>query len=260
MRAVGERGSPRPRPSKRHRRQHRTEHLLLRQRVVGRHVAEQRRLDVKAAGRRVRRDLALAPAISSRSLVRCARKPLDPLQLLRGISGPQSRSRLGRRRRRARGSARRRCRRTRRRRGPRPAGASRPSTSGRRSGSMALTDERQRRVEIGIGEHDLRRLAAELQRAPGSVRWRRPAGPARPASARAGERDVVDAGMRGERCARLVAVAGDDVERARPAGRPRRELARRAARDRQASSAGLTTQALPMASAAPTLRPKICIG
>ena len=30
--------------------------------------------------------------------------------------------------------------------------------------------------------------------------------------------------------------------------------------DRQASSAGLTTQALPAASAAPTLRPKICIG
>ena len=30
--------------------------------------------------------------------------------------------------------------------------------------------------------------------------------------------------------------------------------------DRQASSAGLTTQAFPAASAAPTERPKICIG
>ena len=46
-----------------------------------------------------------------------------------------------------------------------------------------------------------------------------------------------------------------------PGGKPA-SAASSAARssDRQASSAGLTTQALPAASAPPTVRPKICIG
>lgn len=46
-----------------------------------------------------------------------------------------------------------------------------------------------------------------------------------------------------------------------PGGRPASAASRATcSSDRQASSAGFTTQALPVASAAPTLRPKICIG
>ena len=46
-----------------------------------------------------------------------------------------------------------------------------------------------------------------------------------------------------------------------PAGRPAASAMRaKASAVRQASSAGLSTQALPMANAAPTLRPMICIG
>ena len=75
----------------------------------------------------------------------------------------------------------------------------------------------------------------------------------------AGERDEVDAGMARERRARLLAQARDDVERALRKADLERELGD-AMSDSQASSAGLTTQALPQASAAPTERPKICIG
>ena len=66
-------------------------------------------------------------------------------------------------------------------------------------------------------------------------------------------------GWRGERRARLLAVAGDDVERAGRQAGLQRELADAQALS-QASSPGLSTAALPMASAAPTLRPRICIG
>ena len=46
-----------------------------------------------------------------------------------------------------------------------------------------------------------------------------------------------------------------------PAGRPAASATRaKASAVRQASSAGFSTQALPIASAAPTLRPMICIG
>ena len=61
--------------------------------------------------------------------------------------------------------------------------------------------------------------------------------------------------MAGERRAGLLAEARDDVERARREARPRARAAAKASAVRQASSAGFSTQALPIASAAPTERP-----
>ena len=113
-------------------------------------------------------------------------------------------------------------------------------------------------VQVGVVEHDLRRLAAQFQRdghvvVGGGVRHHL-AG-----LRRAGEGDVIDARMGRQRRAGLVAVAGDDVQRAGRQAGLGRDLGQ-LEQDRQASSAGLTTQALPAASAAPTLRPKICSG
>jgi ribosomal protein L44E len=65
--------------------------------------------------------------------------------------------------------------------------------------------------------------------------------------------------MLDQQVAGLVAVTGDDVERAlRETASAASSATRRM--DRQASSAGLTTQVLPAARAPPTQRPKICIG
>ena len=68
-------------------------------------------------------------------------------------------------------------------------------------------------VEVGIGEHQLRRLAAKLKRHRNDVLG----GSALDDLAdrhRAGEGDVVDARMRGEGGASLIAEARHDVERA----------------------------------------------
>ena len=66
-------------------------------------------------------------------------------------------------------------------------------------------------------------------------------------------------GCADERRAGFLAEAGDDVERARrQAGLG--AMRANASTVRHASSAGFSTQALPIASAAPTLRPTICIG
>ncbi len=122
-----------------------------------------------------------------------------------------------------------------------------------------IDDDRHDIVETGVGEYDLRRLAAEFERHRAMVLRRR----LRDRSSRdgrTGEADVIDARMRCQRSAGLAAIPGDDVERA--VGETHCFGASSATRssERQASSAGLTTQALPAASAAPTLRPKICIG
>ena len=132
-----------------------------------------------------------------------------------------------------------------------------------RTGLPAVLHDRghehgRRRFEIGVGEHDLRRLAAEFER-DGYVVLGRHLRDQLAGGRRSRERDVVDAGMACERGAGFMAVAGDDVQRT---GWQPGSTASSATRsnDRHASSAGLTTQALPAASAAPTLRPKICIG
>ncbi len=87
-----------------------------------------------------------------------------------------------------------------------------------RAGLAAVLDDGvdqhgQRRVEIGVGEDDLRRLAAQFHRDAPIVDGRglldRGAG-----HRRAGEGDVVNQRMRRERSTCLPAVTGDDVEHA----------------------------------------------
>ena len=75
-----------------------------------------------------------------------------------------------------------------------------------------------RGVEVAVGEHHDRRLAAELQHQPRDVARRPRASRAWPVAHRAGEGDVVDAGVRDQRRADLRAGAGDHVAHA--AGRP----------------------------------------
>ena len=72
---------------------------------------------------------------------------------------------------------------------------------------------RHRDAEIGVREHDHGRLAAELERDVLEVA-RRGLDDQPPDFAGAGEGDLVDAGMGGERGARGLAEAGDDVDHA----------------------------------------------
>ena len=86
-----------------------------------------------------------------------------------------------------------------------------------------IDEEGQGRVEVGIGEDDLRALAAELEHALDGVPRRRLLHQGADLVA-AGERDEVDAGVRRERRAGFLAEAGDDVERAVGQPRCRRQL------------------------------------
>ena len=79
--------------------------------------------------------------------------------------------------------------------------------------TIALTTVGERGVPVGVGEDDLRRLAAELQRAADMVA-RRGGLDQRSDLLAAGEGDEVDAGMVRQRRARLLAEARHDVERA----------------------------------------------
>jgi hypothetical protein len=87
-----------------------------------------------------------------------------------------------------------------------------------------IDHEQQRLIEFGVGEHHLGRLAAELQGHRAGVRGR---GLLHETAdlARAGERDVVDARVSGERGPGLLAVAGDDVQSTRRQARRHREPA-----------------------------------
>ncbi len=77
----------------------------------------------------------------------------------------------------------------------------------------ALTRNGKRAVEIGVREHQLRRLAAEFERHRRDMAGRGFLHQ-RANSDRAGEGEMPDARMGGERCARLFAEARNDVERA----------------------------------------------
>ena len=94
----------------------------------------------------------------------------------------------------------------------------------------------------------------------GQCRFAASAATQRAGGRRAGERNVRDARMLDERGARLAPEPRDDVDRALGQARLRRQVRATRSSDRHASSAGLTTQALPAASAPPTERPKICSG
>ena len=113
-------------------------------------------------------------------------------------------------------------------------------------------------VERRVGEDDVRRLAAELERdrdaRAGAAALDRLAD-----LGRAGERDLVDAAVRGERRARR-AVAGDDVDARRAASRPRRRSRRTAAPRAASVSAGLSTIVLPAASAGAIFQAAISSG
>ena len=114
--------------------------------------------------------------------------------------------------------------------------------------TIAFSDHRQRLLQVGVGEHDLRRLAAELQRHLHMI-GRGRLGHRRAGGGGAGERDVVDAGVRRERRARLGAEAATRRSAPRAASPAWSASAATASGVRQASSAGFTTQALPAASA-----------
>ena len=89
-----------------------------------------------------------------------------------------------------------------------------------------IDQERQGAVEVGVGEHELRRLAAEFERHRRDMA-RRGFLHQRPDGDRAGEGEVPDAGMGGERRARLFAKTGNDIERARGKTRLAREIGER---------------------------------
>ena len=135
----------------------------------------------------------------------------------------------------------------------------------RRAGLASVLDagideEGQGGIEIGIGEDDLGRFSAELEGDGNHVLRRRRSAPACRVATEAGERQMTrcpDA-----RSAPQPASAPRPVTTfSAPAGRPAPVAMRaKASAVRQASSAGFSTVALPMASAAPTLRPMICIG
>ena len=68
-----------------------------------------------------------------------------------------------------------------------------------------------RRIEIGIGEHDVGRLAAEFERHALQIAGRRP-DDGLPGDMRAGEGHLVDVRMRGQRRARGLAISRHDVD------------------------------------------------
>ena len=78
-----------------------------------------------------------------------------------------------------------------------------------------------RRLEVRVGEHDLRALPAELEGQLLQVRLAGGVDEPPGGADRAGEADLVDVGVARERLARGVAEAGHDVEDAvREAGLP----------------------------------------
>ncbi len=191
---------------------HRAEDLFLGQGMVGRHVVDQCRAHVVAAARRAVDELALGDddeAVVARQAEVVLDHHLLPLRDHRADVEVERR-RADAQRPVALGHA----------------GAHRleqrpldQDARGRRAGLPGVLDagvdeKGQRRVEVGIGEDDLRALAAELERDRDHVRRGRGLHP-RAGGDRAGERQMVDARMRRQRRARFLAEPGHDVERPR---------------------------------------------
>ena len=105
-------------------------------------------------------------------------------------------------------------------------------TAGAGDAAFAIVEEDahqravRRRIEIGVGEDDVGRLAAKLDGRLDEVAGGVADYPAAGAG-RAGEGNEVDAGMRGQMVANCRAIAADDVEgagRARPLRPPARRF------------------------------------
>ena len=130
-------------------------------------------------------------------------------------------------------------------------------------GVAELRDHRagDRGVEIGVGEHHERRVAAELERDALEVVRALPHQIAAPTSVEpvkltlriAGARDEPAADPRAARCRH-------DVDHARRARRPRAHSCASASATSGVCSAGLATTVQPAASAAPSLRVSIAYG
>ena len=106
--------------------------------------------------------------------------------------------------------------------------------------------EVERDLEVGVGEDDVGVLAAQLEGDPLDGRRRgghEPAAGLEPA----GERDQVDARVRGQRRTGLGPGAQDEVADARAAGRPPPAAASGGSRSAGVSSLGLSTNVLPAA-------------
>ena len=123
----------------------------------------------------------------------------------------------------------------------------------------ALTRTGSAALEVGVGEDELRRLAAEFERHRRDMaRGRRL--DQRPDCERAGEGEVVDARMARERRAGLLAEARHDVERAGGKARLAGEVG-----ERERGQAGVLRRLQDAGIAhrerrADRLRPTICIG
>ena len=144
---------------------------------------------------------------------------------------------------------RRRGRRTRRRPAARRRGACRRCRSGRSWRTPPSPAPGTAGVEVGVGEDDVGRLAAELERHALEVAGRG-LDDLLAGQVRAGEGDLVDVRMRGQRRAGGLAVAGHDVDHARRhAGFEHSSPSRSEVSG--ASSAGFSTIVQPVASAGP---------
>ena len=88
-----------------------------------------------------------------------------------------------------------------------------------------VDQERQRAVEVGVGEHQLRRFSAEFERDRRNMARRRRLHQ-RPDRDRAGKGKMPHPGVGGERRARLLAEARNDIERARRKTRFPREVSK----------------------------------
>jgi hypothetical protein len=121
-----------------------------------------------------------------------------------------------------------------------------------------IDQERQCALEIGIGKDDLRRFSAQFQRHRNDVLRRRLLDLAA-GFERTGERDMIDAGMRAERRTGFLAKARHNVERACRQAAVHGDAGEGQGRQRGFLSR-LQNRGVAHGQAAPTERPRICIG
>ena len=187
----------------RHRGQHGAEHFVACQPMIGWHVAQQRRRHVESAGRRVGDDRSLARRRANAVACGIGEKTAHALELR--FANQRTAIEIGQRRTRAqrRRSVRQGARALPRSASARPAGGCRPSRSGPAFCTIALTsagNAASRSASANTICGDLPPSSSVT----GQWRLRRGRRDPRARRGRTGERNVRDAGMLGERCARLA--------------------------------------------------------